>query len=163
MFRVLNVQRVVIERRQRTNATDQNRHRVRIAAKTLEKTGHLLVHHRVMHNPVFEILFLQVVRKVTVQQQEARLQIVTALGNLLDRIAAIKKLAFITINIGDLRLASGRRHEARIERELTGLSVHFSNVDNIGADRAFIDWKLDRWRAVVKSKGRFAGRSHDLS
>ncbi len=55
---VIDVGRVVIERRQRANHAAQHRHRVRVAAETAEESGDLLVHHRVMGDVGDELRFL---------------------------------------------------------------------------------------------------------
>jgi len=47
VFRVFDVQRVVIEGRQRTHHADHHRHRMGIAAEAVEKARELFVHHRV--------------------------------------------------------------------------------------------------------------------
>mgnify|MGYP003694788211 CR=1 FL=1 len=47
VVRVGDVERIVIERRQRADHADQHRHRMRVAAEAAEELAHLLVHHRV--------------------------------------------------------------------------------------------------------------------
>ena len=60
------------------------------------------MHHRVILDGIFKISFLLGVRQFAVFQQIGDFEEVTLFGKLLDRIAAIQKLTYITINKGDL-------------------------------------------------------------
>ena len=54
------------------------------------------------------------------------------LGELVDRIAAMKKHAFVAVDERDLRLAARRRREARIVGESTCLLVERRDIDHAG-------------------------------
>jgi hypothetical protein len=54
LFGVFDVERVVIERGQRTDHAAQHRHRVRVVAEAAEEALERLVHHRVMRDFVLE-------------------------------------------------------------------------------------------------------------
>ncbi len=58
MLRVVDIQGVVIERRQRADHAADNRHRMRVAPKAFKETGDLIVHHGVLGDPVLESLLL---------------------------------------------------------------------------------------------------------
>jgi hypothetical protein len=81
----------VVEGRERADRPDHHGHRVRVAAKTLEEPGHLLVHHGVARDAIDEVRLLARGRQFTVEQQVAGLEEVAVLGQLLDRVAAIEQ------------------------------------------------------------------------
>ncbi len=87
--RIVDVGGVVIERRQRADGCDHDRHRMGVAAETLEEPRHLLVDHGVMDHAAVEIFLLRLGRQFAVKQQVAGFQEVAVLGELLDRIAAV--------------------------------------------------------------------------
>ena len=98
----------MVEGRHCSHGTDEYCHGVRVAPKTLEKPGHLVMHHGVARDDVDEILVLRGVGQLTVQQQVADLEKIAVLRQLLDGIAAIQQHAFVPIDIGDFRTAAGR-------------------------------------------------------
>ena len=55
LLRIVDVGGVVIERRQRADRADHDRHRMRVTAEAGEEPRHLLVHHRVVRDGVAEI------------------------------------------------------------------------------------------------------------
>ena len=103
---------------------------------------------RVRSDAVVEVGLLGRGGKLAIEQEIAGLQKVAVLGELLDRIAAIKEDSFITIDIGDLGLAARGRGEARIVREDAGLTVQLADVHDVRSDRALID----RERVVLFAK-----------
>ena len=105
--RVLDVGRVVIERRQGANHTTHDRHRMRVTAEATVEELQLLVNHGVVFNGADERFFLLSSRQLAEQKQVAHFQIVRLVGQLLDGVAAVQQLPFITVDIGDLRLAGG--------------------------------------------------------
>jgi hypothetical protein len=102
--------------------------------------------------------FLLGVRQFAVQQQVAGFQEVAVLGQLLDRVAAVQQLALVAVDVGDARVARRGRHEARVVGELAGLAVQLADVDDVRADRAFVDRHVDRWAAVGERQGGFGIR-----
>jgi hypothetical protein len=94
---------------------------MRVAAEALEETGHLLVHHRVACHATRRNLPSAPWSAARLKQQVAGFEEVAMLGELLDRIAAIAQDASIAIDIGDLGLAAGGRHESRIDSECAGV------------------------------------------
>ncbi len=89
---------------------------MRIAPEALNRSGHLLVDHRVMGDGMFEFAALGVVRQFAVIEQIAGFDEVAMLGQLVDGIAAIEQNAFIAVDVGDLGFACCRRGEAGIDR-----------------------------------------------
>ena len=55
---IADIGRVVVEGGERANHADHHRHRMGIAAEAAEELAHLLMHHRVMGDGVFEFLAL---------------------------------------------------------------------------------------------------------
>ena len=155
---IVDVQRVVVERRQRADRTDQHRHRVRVTAEATEEEVHLLMDHRVLGHGVGEHFFLLCVWQFAVQQQVAGFQEVAVDGQLLDRVTAVQQLALVTVDVGDARVTGGGRHEARIVRELAGRAVQLADVDDVRADGAFVDRHVDRRAAVRERQGGFGIR-----
>ncbi len=155
MARIVDVERIMVERGQRADSADQNRHRVRIAAETTEEELHLLVHHGVQRDGVVELVLLLLVRQFAVQQQVAGFEEVAIDGQLLDRIAAILQLALVAVDVGDRGVARGRRHEAGVVGELTGAAVQLADIDDVRADRAFVNRHFQRWAAVGKRQRGF--------
>ena len=70
---ILDVDRVVIERRQRADHADHDRHRMRVAAEAGVEPGHLLMHHGVLDDAVVERQVLLSRRQLAVEQQIAGL------------------------------------------------------------------------------------------
>ena len=74
--RVIHVQRVMVERRQRAGNTAHHRHRVRVAAERVEQTGNLFMDHGVAGNGGFEFVVLLLGRFFAVQQDVAHFKII---------------------------------------------------------------------------------------
>ena len=55
---IADIGRVVVEGGERANHADHHSHRMGIAAEAAEELAHLLMHHRVMGDGVFEFLAL---------------------------------------------------------------------------------------------------------
>ena len=136
---IVDVDRVVIEGRQRADHADHDRHRMRVAAEPGVEPRHLLMHHRVLGDAVVEVRVLLRRRQLAVEQQIAGLDEIAVLGELIDRIAAIEQDALVAVDEGDLRLAARRRGEARVVGEAAGVLVERVDVDHIGAQRALAD------------------------
>ena len=71
MLRVVDVQGVVIERRQGADHAAHHRHRVSIAAEAVEEGFQLLVNHGVVLHGADELGLLLGVRQFAVEQQVA--------------------------------------------------------------------------------------------
>jgi hypothetical protein len=91
-------------------------HGMRVAAEPGVEPGHLLVHHRVLHDAVVERAILLTAGKLAVKQQVAGLDEVAVLGKLVDRVSAIEQDALVAVDERDLRLAARGRGEARVVR-----------------------------------------------
>jgi len=123
-----------------------------VAAEALKEPAHLLVDHGVMDHAVVEILLLRGGRQLAVKQQIAGLKEVAVLGQIFDRIAAVKQHAFIAVDIGDLRLAACRRREAGIVSEDARLAVQLAYVQHLRTDRPV----KHRKRMVLFAERQFA-------
>ena len=73
---VIHVQRIVVERRQRTGNTAHDRHRMRVTTERMEQTGNLLMDHGVTGHGGFKFIVLGLRRFFAVQQDVAHFQIV---------------------------------------------------------------------------------------
>jgi len=95
-------------------------------------------------------------RQLALQQEIGHLHEVAVLGQLLDRVAAIKQLALVAVDVGDLRLAAPGRGVAGVEGEVAGLGVQLADVDDLRADAA-----ADQ-RQLVASAGLVVGEGDRL-
>ena len=96
-----DVQVVVIEGGQATDHAAQDRHRVGVATEALEEVDDLLMHHGVVADQLGELVVFLVARQLSEQQQVAQLDVVGALGQLVDGVAAMQQHAFLAIDEGD--------------------------------------------------------------
>ena len=136
LVRIVQVDRVRVERRQRADETRHHRHRVRVAAEAAHEELHLLVDHRVPGHAADEIDLLRRVRQLAVEQQVADLHEVALHRELLDRVAAVEELALVAVDERDRRVARCGRQEARVVGESAGLAVKRPDVDHVRPDRA---------------------------
>ena len=91
LLRIVDVERVVIERRQRSDRRAQDRHRMRVVMEAVQKVLERLVHHRVMRDFVLERGELVRRRQLAVDQEVGDFEKARLLGQLLDRITAIEQ------------------------------------------------------------------------
>ena len=162
LVRIMDVGRVVIEGGQCADHPAQHRHRVRVAPEAAEKGAELLVHHRVMGDVVDELLLFLGGRQFAVQQQVGDLHEVAFPGQLLDRIAAVEKDAFVAVDIGNAGATGRRRHEAGVVGEISGQAVEHADSDDLGPDRSFDDRQLDRLAAGIVGQRHRPSRHHDV-
>ena len=134
MARVMDVHRVVIERRHRRHHGRDHRHRVRVVVKAVEEAQQRLVDHRVMADAVGEFVQLPGARQIAVQQQVGDLHEGALLGQLLDRIAAIQQHAGVAVDVGDLAVARGGGRERRIVGENAVIAREIGDIEHVGAD-----------------------------
>jgi hypothetical protein len=152
----------VIEGRERAHDPDHHRHGVRIAPEPAVQPYELLVHHGVVHDDVDELVLLLAVGQLPVQQQVADLEEIAVRRELLDRVAAIEQHALVAIDIGDSRAAARRGEEPGVIGEHPGFSVKRADVDDVRADAARQNGKLDRLAFCVGQRGLFRG-AHGVS
>ena len=143
MGRVGDVERVVIEGRQRTDDAAHHGHGMGIETKARVKARQLVVHLAVPLDVADEIILLGGRRQFTVQQQVAQLQEIRAFGKLLDGISAMQEDAFIAIDVGDVRIAGSGGDEAGIVSEIP-LVGEFAHIDHGRTDTCGMHWQLDR-------------------
>ncbi len=132
---VIDIQRLVIEGRQRGDRRGQHGHRVRVVMEALEKIPLRLVHHRVMRDVVFEAGELGLVRQLAVEQQVGHLEEGRLFSQLLDRVTAIHQDALIAIDVRDRTLGGGSAAVTGVVGEMPGVLVQRSNVDTSGTNR----------------------------
>ncbi len=142
VLRIIDVQGVVVEGGEGADDAAHDRHRVGVTAETVEEALELLVNHGVVLDGADELLFLRSVRQFAVEQQVAGFQVVGAFGQLLDRVAAVQQDALVTVDVGDLRLAGGGGHEARVKSEVTG-SGQATHIDHVRAHSATQNGQFD--------------------
>ncbi len=148
LSRIVDVERIVVERAERGDRADHDGHRVCATWETAIEEVQLLMHHRVAVDGVLEPFFLAGVRQVAVVQQVGCLQEVRFRREVRDVIAAIAQDAFVTVDIGDFGIAARGRHEARVEGEMASRSVELADVDNVRALDRFVNREFDRCAAL---------------
>ena len=94
-----------------------------IAAEALIEAAQLFMDHRVARDRIVEIGKFIRRRQFAAQQQMGDFHEAAVLGKLFDRIAAVQKHAFASIDEGQLGFAAGGRGEAGIIGERSGLAV----------------------------------------
>ena len=134
---IINIQAVLIKRSQCANHANHHGHRVGIATETAEEPSELLMHHGVAQHGFFKFGLLLGSRQFAVNQQIAGFQIVAVFSQLLNRIAAIVKLAFVAIDKGDFRFTACRRHKAGVESKHARAFGEGADIDNIVTQGAF--------------------------
>ena len=88
----------------------------------------LFVQHRVIGDVVHELVFLIHARQLAVKQQVAHFHEVAVLGQLLDRIPAIKQYPGIAVDVRDLGLAAASRCKSGVEGEMSGIGVETPDI-----------------------------------
>ena len=110
-----------------------------VASKTFKKIGQLVVNHGVHGDVLLEGLMGLWGWKVPMEEEIADLKEVRCFGELFDGIASVEENAFLTVDERDLRAATGRRVEARVIGEFTGIFVERLDVDDVGSHRAGVN------------------------
>ncbi|KPY86647.1 hypothetical protein ALO36_102833 [Pseudomonas syringae pv. tomato] len=118
-----------------------------VTAKAVEEGLELFVNHRVVLDHGHELGFLFGGWQLAVEQQVAGLEVIGLLGQLFDRVAAVQQNSVVTINVGDLRLARGRGHEARVKCEAAG-GGQTAYVDHVRTHCTGQYWQLDGGSAL---------------
>ena len=129
---VEGVQRVLVEGRQRADRRGEHRHRVRVAREPVEEQLQVLVQQRVPADPLVELAQLVGGRQLAVDQQVGDLEEAGLLGQLVDRIAAVAQDPGVTVDVGDLRGARRRVHEADVEGDLARRRQELARVEAVG-------------------------------
>ena len=141
MPRVIDVHRVVIERRHRGHYRRHHSHGVGVVMKAVEEPQQRFVDHGVTADAVRERLQLGGLGQVAVEKQIGHFHEAAVFGQLLDRVAAMQQHTGITVDIGDLAFGSRRDAKARVKREHAVIFVDRGDVDDVGADGAAVDGK----------------------
>ena len=109
MTRVVDIQRIVIKRRQRAHHTHHHRHRMRVTTETAVKIIDLLMQHGVIAHRAEKLFLLRGIRQIAVQQQITGLKKIGILGQLLDRVASVVQQTALTVDEGNTRITTGSR------------------------------------------------------
>ena len=102
LTRIGDVRGVVVEGRERTDDATENRHGMSVAPEPAEERVDLLMHHGVDGDIALELHLLGRIRQLALGEEIGDLHEIAVLGELLDRVAAVKQLADITVDVGDL-------------------------------------------------------------
>ena len=129
---------------------------MRVATKTLEEARHLLVHHRVALDAVFEVRGVLRRRQLAVQQEVTGLEKGPVLGDLLDRVAAIEQHAGIAVDVGDGGFTARGGGKAGIVGEHAGLRVELRDVRHGGPHRPFLDGQVQGLAGNIERSARAA-------
>ena len=76
------------------------------------------------------------------EEQIAGGEEVGVLRELIDGVATVEQLTLVAVDVGDGTRAVGRRREARIVGEVTGVAVEITDVDHVGPDGAAANRQL---------------------
>ena len=158
--RVMDVQRVVVEGRHRRDHGRHLRHRMGVVMEAVVEAQQRLVDHRVAHDAVLERIELELGRQLAVDQQVGDFEEGALLRQLLDGIAAVEEDAAIAVDVGDLRLAGGGRHETRIVGEQAVVFLQRRDVQYIGTDRGRIRLELRALAGGQVGQLKLACRCH---
>ena len=74
MPRIVDVERVVVEGRQRADHAHHRRHRMRVPPEPGVEVQNLLVQHRVLGHHADELVLFLLRRQLAIEQQEANLE-----------------------------------------------------------------------------------------
>jgi hypothetical protein len=140
--RVIDVHRVVIERRHRGHDRRHHRHGVGVMVEPVEEAQQRLIQHGVMADVVGEFVDLLAVRQLTEQQQVGAFRERALFGELLDRIAAIHQLSGIAVDVGNAAFRRSRHSKAGVIGEDTQVLLNRRNIDDRGTNRAVADGQL---------------------
>lgn len=136
---LLLVERVVavlVERGQRGDDRRQHGHRVRVAREAAVEVLDVLVQQGVLRDVVLEDGELVDGRQLTVDQQVRHLKEGGALGQLLDRVAAVAEDARLAVEVGDGGFIGGGVAVAAVQGHQTGLGAELADVEALVADGA---------------------------
>jgi hypothetical protein len=158
---IVEVERVVVERRHRRDRRAQHCHRMRVVMEAVQKVLERLMHHRVMRDLVLERRKLRLAGQFAVDEQVSDFEEARILGELVDRIAAIEQHALVAVDEGHRAARRRRRHETGIEREVAGVLVELADVERGIAHRACDDGKGGAVGGVGQGDG-FVGHGRFL-
>jgi len=130
---------------------------MRVTAEARKEAGHLLVHHRVIGDGSADRLELLVGRQLAVEQEIADSEEVRVLRQLVDRVAAVEKFAYVAVDVGDARGAVRGRGEAWIVSKAARVAIDLGDVDDVGARGAAAHIQFDGFSAQSElGRARFA-------
>jgi len=158
---IVQIQVVVIERRQRTEHAAQHRHRMGIMTEALQEALERLVHHRVMGNGVIERIELGGCRQLAIDQQIRHFGEIGVLGQLFDRVAAVQQHAGIAIDVRHRTFAAGGRGEARVVGEVTQVFGYLADIQTGRAQGAAQDRQFRGFAGNGIGQGEALGIGHN--
>jgi len=142
MARIIDIHRVVIERRHRRNHRRHHRHRVRVVMEPVEEAQQRLVDHRVISDVAGELLQLLAAGKLSEKHEIRYFHERALLGELLHRIASVQKHSGIAVDVRDLAVGGRCETESRVVSEDAEVPIDRGNVDYGGSDGAGADREL---------------------
>ncbi len=133
---VVDVGRVVVEGRERSDDRRDHRHRVRVVVEPAIEPEDPLVQHRVARDRGRERLELLAARQFAFLQQVRDLEEARVLGQLLDRVAAVEQDARVAVDVGDGARRRRGRHEAGVVGEDALVLGQRADVERVRPDGA---------------------------
>ncbi|EKX66764.1 hypothetical protein STRIP9103_03230, partial [Streptomyces ipomoeae 91-03] len=127
---------VLVERRQGADHGGQHRHRVGVPGEAPVEVLDILVQQRVLGDVVLEAGELVDGRQLAVDQQVGDLQEGGALGQLLDRVAAVAEDARLAVQIRDGGFIGGGVPVTAVQGDQTGMGPELPDVEALVADGA---------------------------
>ena len=147
MLRIVDVQRVVVERGEGTHYATHDCHRVAVTTETIEEGFQLVVNHGVVLDGAVELLLLFCGGQFALEQQITGFKEIRLFRQLLNRVAPMQENAFVAINEGDLGFAGRGRHETGVECE-DAFSCQAANIYDVWTQSARIDRQIDGGSAL---------------
>src|SRR5690606_15624973 len=117
-------------------------HRMRVVVEAVEEAQQRLVDHRVRADRFVERRELVGSRELAVHEQVRNFEEARQLGELLDRVTAVKQHAFFAVDVRDCALAARGSGKTRVEREDVTLAIELRNAQYFWPDRRLADGKL---------------------
>ena len=145
---------VGIEGRERADGAQEDAHRVRVVLEAFHQLLDVLVQQPVRLDVLGPLVELLARRQLAEEQQIRHLEVVRALRQLLDRIAAILEDPLVAVDVGNSAAARRSVHERRIvgdESEVVRRCLDLLQVH--GANRAVLDRQLVLFAGAVVDDG----------
>ena len=153
-FRIHDVERIGIERRQRRHRADEDAHRVGVVTEAFDELLDVLMDHGVMGDVPGPALHLRGGGQFAIDDQIGGFQIVNLFGNLLDRISPVAQDPLVPVDVGDIALAGSGVLESGIighHPEIIILHLDLAQIHRI--DGIVLDLHLVSFTGTVIGDG----------
>ena len=101
LFRIVRIERILIESRHRADNAGQNRHRVGVTRKSVVEQTQVFMKHRVATDGISKIRELSLSWQFTINQEIGDFDEIAILGEFFDRVTTITQNAFFAVKERD--------------------------------------------------------------